>query len=365
MTFRRFFAAPTLFTVLVACGRGDAPSHAPPAASASQAIAVTGSIAPMPSASAASATPSPSVGAAPSSRPRAVATGTPTAAKAIGHTSLVFKVHLKAEDGREENVVFKARFKKGPDRFRGEIAAFRLGEALGIGDRLPVAAPVTFPASSFRALLSGDSATAYDDGALIDGSARGPVVRGASLGWIKGLSFYPLEKKAFRDQALAELKQGAPPYVARLPQPRPVAPDEASLLAALPDAEEVSTLLAFDWLTGNFDRWSGANVGRDDATGHLIYIDNDGAFLDPMPAAPLARQWQLVDGCDRYSKRFVASLRSLDADALRAALGTGVAEEPLLKAPVLAGVIERRTKLLAAIDAKIAKWGAEAVLAYP
>jgi hypothetical protein len=274
-------------------------------------------------------------------------------------------VHLKAEDGREENVVFKARFKKGPDRFRGEIAAFRLGEALGIGDRLPVAAPVAFPASSFRALLSGDSATAYDEGAIVDGSARGPLVRGASLGWIKGLSFYPLEKKALRDRALAELKHGAPPYVARPPQPGPVAPDEASLLAALPDAEEVSTLLAFDWLTGNFDRWSGANVGRDDPTGHLIYIDNDGAFLDPMPAAPLARQWQLVDGCDRYSKRLVASLRSLDTDALRAALGTGVAEEPLLKAPVLAGVIDRRTKLLASIDAKIAKWGAEAVLTYP
>ena len=365
MRIRRFFVAPVLLSAaLGACGRGDTPSHGPPAASTSPANSDGGS-APLPTASAASAPSSPSSGADRSPPARTVATGTPTAAKAIGHTSLVFKVHLKTEGGREENVVFKARFKKGPDRFRGEIAAFRLGEALGIGDRLPVAAPVAFPASTFRALLSGESATAYDEGALIDGSARGPLVRGASLGWIKGLSFYPLEKKTLRDRALADLKHGAPPYVARPPQPGPVAPDEASLLAALPDAEEISTLLAFDWLTGNFDRWSGANVGRDDPTGHLIYIDNDGAFLDPMPAAPLARQWQLVDGCDRYSKRFVASLRSLDADALRGALGTGLAKEPLLKATVLAGVLDRRAKLLASIDAKIAKWGAEAVLAYP
>ncbi len=364
MTHRRFFFGPVLLSAaLSACGRGDAPSHAPPAASTSPANSGGPSATP-PAASAVTAT-APAASGAPSPPARTVATGTPTAAKAIGHTSLVFKVHLKAEDGREENVVFKARFKKGPDRFRGEIAAFRLGEALGIGDRLPVAAPVAFPASAFRALLSGESATAYDEGAIVDGSPKGPLVRGASLGWIKGLSFYPLEKKVLRDRALADLKHGAPPYVARPPQPGPVAPDEASLLAALPDAEEVSTLLAFDWLTGNFDRWSGANVGRNDPTGHLIYVDNDGAFLDPMPAAPLARQWQLVDGCDRYSKRLVASLRRLDADALRGALGTGLGEEPLLKAPVLAGVLDRRAKLLASIDAKIAKWGAEAVLAYP
>lgn len=359
MSVRRFFVAPALAaTALLACGRGDAPSHAPPAsASPAPSAPPSASIAEAEAASSAAPPEAPPA-------PRTVATGTPTAAKAIGHTSLVFKVHLKGGDGHEENVVFKARFKKGPDRFRGEIAAFRLGEALGIGDRLPVAAPVAFPASAFRALLSGESAAAYDEGAIVDGSARGPLVRGASLGWIRGLSFYPLEKKTLRERALAELKHDAAPYAPRAPQPGPVAPDDGSLLAALPDAEEVSTLLVFDWLTGNFDRWSGGNVGRDDRTGHLIYIDNDGAFLDPMPAAPLARQWQLVEGCDRYSKRLVASLRGLDADALRSALGAGLAEEPLLKALVLDAILERRTKLLAAIDAKIAKWGADAVLVY-
>ena len=40
-------------------------------------------------------------------------------------------------------------------------------------------------------------------------------------------------------------------------------------------------MIVFDYLTANWDRWSGGNVAEDSANGKLLFVDNDGAFYDP------------------------------------------------------------------------------------
>src|ERR1700743_669270 len=60
-------------------------------------------------------------------------------------------------------------------------------------------------------------------------------------------------------------------------------------LAYSENASEISAMCVFDALPGNWDRWSGANIGID-ATKHLLFIDNDGAFYDPVPQGPYRAQ---------------------------------------------------------------------------
>ena len=111
--------------------------------------------------------------------------GTPRSVKSIGHTSLVFKVEL--DGGRK--AAFKPASKRGPVRYKGEIAARRFGFALGIEANVPVAFFRTYPSSAFaRAAGQGDM--------LVTAG----VVKGALLPWIDGLKFLPLEQAPLSGQ---------------------------------------------------------------------------------------------------------------------------------------------------------------------
>jgi hypothetical protein len=123
-------------------------------------------------------------------------------------------------------------------------------------------------------------------------------------------------------------------------------------------------MIVFDYLTANWDRWSGGNVGTDAAGQAVLFIDNDGAFFDPPPPVPLAKQRSLLAYDARFSKRFIAALRALDPEAARGAMGEEAPGEPLLAPRVLAGLEERRKTALAVVDAKIAKDGEDKVLCF-
>src|SRR5262249_12794006 len=125
-------------------------------------------------------------------------------------------------------------------------------------------------------------------------------------------------------------------------------PEDQRALAA-----QISTMVVFDYLSGNWDRWSGANVGWLRDKNFLLYMDNDGAFFDPPPKGPMDVQLALIRGTDRFSKRFVKSMRELDPEKLKAALGEEMPGTPLFTPTVLNQVEERRKQALAAIDDKV------------
>jgi hypothetical protein len=264
-------------------------------------------------------------------------TARPVRARSIGHTSYVLKVTL--EGGAVAAFKPRSRRPLGDHRYKGEIAACRLATALGL-DNVPRALPRSFAADDLRAILPD-----FDADALVDDDGR---VRGALIPWIDGYRVLPLEDATQRARWEPWL------FDARATIPR----DQRALAAA------ISTMLAFDYLTANWDRWSGGNVAEDAASGRVLFVDNDGAFYEwPAPAA-LARQRAQLQSVRRFSRAFVDALRALDSAGMRAAIGEESPGVPLLPERSLAGVVERRATVLAIVDARIGDAGAGPTLAF-
>ena len=182
-----------------------------------------------------------------------------------------------------------------------------------------------------RAFPAPEGAQDFDRRGLVDADG---TIRGAFIPWIARYREVPLEEAAARARWEHWLTD--------------VQPDIADTDRAM--ARAISTLLAFDYVTANWDRWSGGNVAQDGATGTLLYVDNDGAFYESPPEDALARQLALLRRVRRFSRSFVAALRALDAGAIHDFLGSDL-EGDLLTARVVADADARRkTVLAAAID---------------
>lgn len=193
-------------------------------------------------------------------------------AKSIGHTSTVYLLKGDADSTR---MAFKPDTKHGRGRYRGEIAARQLALALGIGGRVPEVVPASFERAQLRGVLSGPQARADFDADVV---AQGDYVYGAGIAWVEGLRFPALHQGPARTEWESWLSAKAP-----------VPADKRVLAASLSD------MILFDYITGNFDRWSGGNIGQvGAATTPVLYVDNDGAFLWPEPAVHLDRQRELM-----------------------------------------------------------------------
>jgi len=300
--------------------------------------------APKPEASAATGAPDAAVASAETSAAKllvdedAFAGATPASAKSIGHTSVVFKL----EFSNGQKAAWKPRSKRGKFRYKGEIAAYRLGRALGLPN-VPLAFAFRIPKEDLSKVTKGKDASLLDEEAITESDG---TVRGTLIPWIPKLEFYPVETEKSRAEWEPWLFKGAE------------IPEKDLVVAA-----DISTLIAFDLITGNWDRWSGANLGANGPGGHLLFIDNDGAFFDPVPPGPLAKQTALLQRTERFSRSFVEALRKLDGDALTHAFGDE-SGEPLLSAAVLKGVASRRATVLSIIDKKVAEHGEAAVLSF-
>ena len=268
----------------------------------------------------------------------AYATAAPIGGKSVGHTSLVFK--LKLEGGLEAAYKPRSRKALGAYRYKGEIAAYRIARALGLRN-VPPAIPRGFDSKSVRAALAGgNGAAAWDESALPDESG---TIRGALIPWIPNLKLSDIDHEPALSAWRAWLSTDAP------------VPEGSAKLAA-----QISTMLVFDYLTSNWDRWSGGNIGFDEPSGTLLFIDNDGAFYETPSVANLSAQLARIQTVRRFSKSFVAALHAFDAPALAAAVGDETPGVPLISAKILAATDARRLRVLAAIDAEIARDGERA-----
>jgi hypothetical protein len=271
------------------------------------------------------------------------ATAAPVSAKSIGHTSYVLKIKLEGD--------LVAAYKPGSHlplgsrRYRGEIAAYRLACALGLTN-VPRALPRDFTASDLRSAFGTPEAAAdFDRKALVDASG---LVHGALIPWIADYRVVPLEEDSWRAK-----------WQRWLTDPAAVVPPAQSSLAA-----SISTMIVFDYVTANWDRWSGGNVAQAGAQGTLLFVDNDGAFYEHPGTGPLASQLERLRRIVRFSRGFVAAIRALDEGKARAAIGDDSSGQPLLSDRVLAGVEARRKTALATVEARIARAGEAATLAF-
>jgi hypothetical protein len=271
----------------------------------------------------------------------AYASAAPISAKSIGHTSYVLKITL--EGGLAAAYKPGSTLPLGKRRYKGEIAAYRLACAVGL-DNVPRAMPRAFFASALRgAFATPQGAADFDRKAVADPQG---LVHGALVPWIRDYRVVPLEEPSWRAR-----------WESWLMNPAARIPEEQEKLAG-----DISTMLAFDYITANWDRWSGANVARSGTDGPLLFVDNDGAFYEHPDRGQLEAQLSRLRRVVRFSKSFIAALRTLDATKLRAAFGEEGPDVPLLSDHVIADVDRRMKVVLEIVDARIGRAGEASTL---
>jgi hypothetical protein len=277
--------------------------------------------------------------AAPTEAPVAAdpyADAAPISARSIGHTSYVLKVTL--EGGFAAAYKPGSTLPRGKHRYKGEIAAYRLARALGL-DNVPLAMPRAFSASALRGVFPTPKGAAdFDHKAIVDAAG---FVHGALMPWIRDYRALPLEEGSWRAR-----------WESWLMNPATHVPDGQESLAA-----SISTMLLFDYVTANWDRWSGGNMARAGDEGRLLFVDNDGAFYEHPAREPLAAQLTRIRRIVRFSRSFVASLHAVDDAKLRAAFGEETPGVPLLSDHVIADVEGRIATVLGIVDASINRQG--------
>ncbi len=248
----------------------------------------------------------------------------------VGSTSI--NLHLHLAGGIDAG--FKPRSVTHADHYRAEIAAFRLNRMLGL-TRVPPAISRVIPRVQLHV---SDNAGVVAD--------RDDSVRGAAIYWVPVLRDSMIDRTREIDRWTSWLRQGGT-----------VPPDQTVR------AEEVSTLLVFDYLTGNWDRWSGANVPMDTA-GHLIYRDNNGGFEEPFPDAMLNRLGAWLHRTQKFSRAVIDHVRLLTDATVRTEMSLDPdRDHPPLTDSQLRSLLRRRDALLQYVDGLVSRYGATAV--YP
>ncbi len=276
----------------------------------------------------------------------------------VGVTSLVFRTQL--------DVPFRAAFKTAtlqrPGSAVNEVAAYRLARCLGI-DNVPPAVLRRVSTEELQRRLAYVFQARWSDFEPV--LAIGPLgyVEVAAIYWIEDLQDLGLESWRDAQRVLAWLSiDGEAP------------PDRENL------ARQLSTLIAFDYLIGNWDRWSGGNLKGAPGGDYLYMRDHDAGFAGRISEPLQRRMLEPVKRTQRYSRSFVQALRLLDreklirefsrdpllAEHIRLDEGPGPPPaKPVLDRRVFDELFDRRDTLLTYVAALIDEHGEARVLSFP
>lgn len=296
----------------------------------------------------------------------------PTGLKSIGSTSLVFRVQTSSG----QRAAYKPRASPRTEGFRAELNAYRLAVILGIRE-VPPAVYHRMRVENIRSLLTStdrrfwsefnrllipvskseaqrSATTTSKSGSPSDspsGTMAGPSVHGALIHWIDDLTPLPLERGRHWAQWHAWLNADA----------------------AMPEGEDralastISTMIVFDYLIGNWDRFSGGNTSttREGGQRHLLMRDNDAAFMTPMPTRLLDRMRGHLVSVERFSATLVHKLFTTSPEWMRAYLMQTLPEVAQLREDEWQAVLDRRLTILSHIEALMDERGKDKVLVFP
>lgn len=251
----------------------------------------------------------------------------------VGSTSVNFHLRLSGEI----DAAFKPRTQSHGDAYRAEIAAYRLNRILGL-TRVPPAITRVIPRTSLN--LRPDTRVVIENDNI--------SVRGAAIYWVSVLR----DSRIDQDQEVERWSRW-------LRQRDPLPADQSVR------AEEISSLLVFDFLTGNYDRWSGQNVPMD-AAGHLIYRDNNSGFTDPFEEGMRQHGLRWLRHTQRFARGVIDRARAMTVASVRAEMALdGVAAHPPLNDRQITALLARRDALIAYVDGLVQRYGAAAVYPWP
>lgn len=277
-----------------------------------------------------------------------------TGTRSVGSTSVVFKVPL---DGGL-TAAFKPETKKHGSRWRAEVAAYRVSRLLGL-DSVPPSVPRAAKMSAlFASARSATAVKLLKEQCLPREDGRVP---GAMIAWVPGLSRLPLEIDPLWSASREWLSVLPPvrPLEKRLPAAAGRRVREAKVLAP-----QISTLIVFDHLIGNRDRWSGHNVLLDVTHTRVIFLDHNLAFDAKLDVASTIKRNLVLHRVQKFSRSLVARLRTLSRAELVDAVGLDDLGGPLLDDAQIDATLSHRDELVAYVDELVAQFGEEKILAF-
>ncbi|MGE5185716.1 MAG: hypothetical protein ACM31C_26825 [Acidobacteriota bacterium] len=235
---------------------------------------------------------------------------------------------------------------------RKEIAAFRIDRLLGIG-HVPPARPIALAVDDLVAasepIYRTYTASRIDSEAI----AKDGIVRGELSWWIPEIrdlriGAYRVDEDEGIDLWTSYLQAGA------------TIPREVK-----PLVEQLAACVLFDILIDNSDRWTGNNTKGSVDGKTLYFMDNTLSFSvftvgHETNLGPLRKM-------SVFPRQLVTRLRALTREQLVAAIGDGdnAGMGPLLDEDQIHAILQRRDHLIHYIDAMIAEFGEDAVLALP
>lgn len=235
---------------------------------------------------------------------------------------------------------------------RREIAAFRIDRLLGIG-HVPPAKATSIPVQDlvdaaepgYRTYIAG---RLEDEGIARDGMLHGelswwiPEIRLAKIGPFK------VDDPEGKDLWSEYLTVGAKPPAEQRP-----------MLAQL------ASVILFDVLIDNPDRWTGSNTEMSVDGQTLYFMDNTLSFS----IFGLGHEQNLgaLHRISVFPRRLVERMRALTEDQIVEALRMGAEDGlgPLLNPSEVRAILVRRDHMIAYIDDLTAQFGADAVLSLP
>jgi hypothetical protein len=234
---------------------------------------------------------------------------------------------------------------------RREIAAYRIDRMLGIGHVAP-AKTATFALADLIAAAPADARDYTTQRLMDEAIAHGGKVSGEVQWWIP-----EIRDATFGTHSLDE-PEGMMEWAQDLQADEPTPPDQLDAMAQL------STMIVFDVLIDNSDRWSGNNTKSSVDHKTLYFMDNTLSFSQftfghEANLNPLHR-------ISKFSRKLVARLRTLTyASVARAMESSDDPLAPLLRPEEIHALLARRDHLLGYIDDLRAELGDGAVLALP
>jgi hypothetical protein len=262
-----------------------------------------------------------------------------------GGSTVSFKVRFE----NNQKALFKPQQRAEVANYRAELAAYRMSRLLGI-HRVPPACGRVVPRATLQRAGDASGDEAFSRRVMTELLGRAEAIPGAVLYWVPGA---------------LEPVPGAETYAALLDPAQPLDPAQEGVAA------DLSTLILFDFLNDNVDRWSGGNILRQRAEGAnppgpMLYMDNGASFsaIHEGRGARPEEQARRLAAVGRFSRSFVASLRALTRESIRAA----VAADPLgpcLSDAQIDAVLTRRDLIVARVDAVVRERTEAVALPFP
>jgi hypothetical protein len=233
---------------------------------------------------------------------------------------------------------------------RREIAAYRIDRLLGIGH----VAPARSAAFAVEDLIAAaDPANRGVTASRIEqeGIARDGKLCGELSWWI------PEIKRVRIGGRYVDEPDGEALWAEYL-QAGAVIPGELRPMLA-----QLAAVIVFDVVIDNSDRWSGNNTQGSPDDRILYFMDNTLAFSQYTigHTANLTRLYRI----QVFPRGLIGRLRTLDAEAVTAALAHDDVLGPLLSEAEIRAVMSRRDHLVEYVDRLIAELGEDAVLGLP